>query len=217
MAPSVTIRLPLASSISEHRYPYLSAGTETWWVSERSRSSPGFVAEASRRQNEKPVGQMGKTDFLCGTEGQGQPRAGPVWRPGSPAPRAAVGQEPCRVHSTGPGWPKTQLGHETGSSGSCRRDGTGGLGRVCCSRLAGRRQKPEQAEGVQLVNAIYTMYKLVNQSARLAASSTGPGASAGRWAPVGRAGSSNTFLALKGKGEEVPMAPPGTKNVERIL
>lgn len=91
------------------------------------------------------------------------------------------------------------------------------LGRVCCSRLAGRSQKPEQAEGVQLVNAIYTMYKLVNQSTQLAASSPGPGASAGKRAPWGRAGWSNTFLALKGNGEEVPMAPPDTKNVERIL
>lgn len=111
-----------------------------------------------------------------------------------------MGQDPCRVHSMGPGWPKTQLGHETGSSGSCRRDGIGGLGRVCCSRLAGRRQKPEQAEGVQLVNAIYTMYKLVNQSTQLAASSPGPGASAGSRHQWRRAGSSNTFLALKGKG-----------------
>lgn len=99
----------------------------------------------------------------------------------------------------GQGWPKTQLGHEVGSSGSCHQDGTGGLGRVCCSRLAGRSQKPEQAEGVQLVNAIYTMYKLVNQSTQLAASSPGPGASAGKRAPWGRAGLSNTFLALKGK------------------
>lgn len=121
------------------------------------------------------------------------------------------------MHSMGQGWPKTQLGHEVGSSGSCRRDGCGGLGRVCCSRLAGRSQKPEQAEGVQLVNAIYTMYKLVNQSTQLAASSPGPGASAGKRAPWGRAGWSNTFLALKGKGEEVPMAPPDTKNMERIL
>lgn len=111
-----------------------------------------------------------------------------------------MGQDPCRVHSMGPGWPTTQLGHDTGSSGSCRRDGMGGLGRVCCSRLAGRRQKPEQAEGVQLVNAIYTMYKLVNQSTQLAASSPGPGASAGSRHQWGRAGSSNTFLALKGKG-----------------
>lgn len=84
-------------------------------------------------------------------------------------------------------------------------------GRVCCIRLALRRQKPEQKEGVQLVKAIYTMYKLVNQSAWLAASSPGPGALAGRRAPVGRAGSSNTFLALDGEGEEVPMAPPDTK------
>lgn len=84
-------------------------------------------------------------------------------------------------------------------------------------QVGGRSQKPEQAEGVQLVNAIYTMYKLVNRSTQLAASSPGPGASAGKRAPWGRAGSSNTFLALKGKGEEVPMAPPDTKNVERIL
>lgn len=40
------------------------------------------------------------------------------------------------MHSMGQGWPRTQLGHEVGSSGSCRRDGCGGLGRVCCSRLA---------------------------------------------------------------------------------
>lgn len=33
----------------------------------------------------------------------------------------------------------------------------------------------------------------------------------------GRAGSSNTFLALTGNGEEVPMAPPDTKNVERFF
>lgn len=33
----------------------------------------------------------------------------------------------------------------------------------------------------------------------------------------GRAGLSNTFLALKGNGEEVPMAPPDTKNVERFF
>lgn len=102
------------------------------------------------------------------------------------------------MHSMGQGWPKTQLGHEVGSSGSCRRDWIGGLGRVCCSRLAGRSQKPEQAEGVQLVNAIYTMYKLVNQSTQLAASSPAPGLGRER-APWGRAGSSNTFLALKGK------------------
>lgn len=65
----------------------------------------------------------------------------------------------------------------------------------------------------RLVKAIYTMYKLVNQSARLAASSPGPGASAGEGAraPEGKGSLSNTFLALKGGGEEVPTAPPNTK------
>lgn len=103
------------------------------------------------------------------------------------------------MHSMGPGWPKTQLRHEAGSSGSCRRDGIGGLGRVCCSRLAGRRQKPEQAEGVQLVNAIYTIYKLVNPSAQLAASSPGPGASAGRWAPAGKGRLVQHLLGTQGE------------------
>ena len=94
----------------------------------------------------------------------------------------------------------------------------GGLGRVCCSRLAGRSQKPEQAEGVQLVNAIYTMYKLVNQSTQLAASSPGPCASAGKRAPWGRAGSSNTFLALKGKrGGSADGASPYKKRGENSL
>lgn len=148
----------------------------------------------------------------------GQPRAGPVWTPGSPAPRAAVGQDPCRVHSMGPGWPKTQLGHETGSSGSCRRDGIGGLGRVCCSRLAGRRQKPEQAEGVQLVNAIYTMYKLVNQSTQLAASSPGPGASAGRSAPVGKGRLVQHLLGTQGeRGRKCRWCLPVQKRGENSL
>lgn len=58
----VKIRLPLASSISLQMYHYLSAETETCWV--RSHGSPGFAAEASRRQNEKPVVQKGRA--LCG-------------------------------------------------------------------------------------------------------------------------------------------------------
>lgn len=118
----------------------------------------------------------------------------------------------------GPGWPKTQLGHETGSSGSCRRDGTGGLGRVCCSRLAGRRQKPEQAEGVQLVNAIYTMYKLVNQSTQLAASSPGPGASAGRSAPVGKGRLVQHLLGTQGeRGRKCRWRLPVQKRGENSL
>lgn len=122
-----------------------------------------------------------------------------MWRPSSPATRAA-----CRVGAMwsalhGPGMAKDSARAQGWLLRSCRLDVTGGLGRVCCSRLAGRSQKPEQAEGVQLVNAIYTMYKLVNQCTQLAASSPGPGTSAGKRAPWGRAGSSNTFLALKGK------------------
>lgn len=38
--------------------------------------------------------------------------------------------------------------------------GWGGEGRGCRSRLARRRQKPEQDEGGALVKAIYTMYRL---------------------------------------------------------
>lgn len=163
----------------------------------RSHSSPGFVAQASTRQNEKPVVQHGRTDFLCGTEG-----LGPMCRPGSPAP------------SSGLGWPKTRLGHEAGSSASCLPGGAGGLGRVCCSRLAGRRQKPEQAEGVQLVNAIYTMYKLLSvrsavltRSRRLREKGT---------SGEGQARPTPSWHS-RGKGEEVPMAPPDTKNVENSL
>lgn len=103
------------------------------------------------------------------------------------------------MHSRGPRWPKTQLGHEAGSSGSCRRDGRGRLGRVCCSRLAGRRQKPEQAEGVQLVNAIYTMYKRVISPLSWQRPHQVQVPQQEKGHQSGRAGSSNTFLALKGK------------------
>lgn len=76
----------------------------------------------------------------------------------------------------------------------------GGRGKVCCRRLAGRSQKPERAEGVQLVNAIYTMYKLVisplsgQRPHQVQAPRQGTGHRG-----EGRAGLSNTFLALKGK------------------
>lgn len=62
----VKIMLPLASSVSVQTSHYLSAGTETCWVSEKPYGSPWFLAEASRRQNEKPVVHKGRTEFLCG-------------------------------------------------------------------------------------------------------------------------------------------------------
>lgn len=111
------------------------------------------------------------------------------------------------MHETDAGSPPEAAGHEVGSEGQ---------GRVCCSRLVLRRQKPEQDEGVRLVKAIYTMYKLVNQSAPLAASSPGPGASAGRRAPVGKGRLLQQLLGTGGGGGSADGASQ-YKNMERIL
>lgn len=115
----------------------------------------------------------------------------------------------------GQGRPKTQLGHEVGSSGAAV-EVTGGLGRVCCSRLA-EEPEPAQAEGVQLVNAIYTMYKLVNQSLgwQRPHQVQAPRQREGHRGE-GRARPTPSWHS-RGKREEVPMAPPDTKTVERIL
>jgi hypothetical protein len=102
--------------------------------------------------------------------------------------------------------------------GCCwRRDGTGVPGRVCCSRLALWRQKPERDEGVQLVKAIYTMYNWLisplgwQRPRQVQAPWQGGGH---QW---GRAGSSNTFLALEGVGRGSADGASRYKNVERIL
>lgn len=65
---------------------------------------------------------------------------------------------------------------------------------------------------MRLVKAIYIMYKLwlispLGWQRPRQARVPWPGAGA----PEGKGRSSNTFLALKGGGEEVPMAPPDTK------
>lgn len=73
--------------------------------------------------------------------------------------------------------------------------------RVCCSRLALRTQKPEQDEGVQLVNAIYIMYRLVTRPLAGSIRARSGHLGRGRGHQQGKAGLSNTFLALEG-GEE---------------
>lgn len=128
--------------------------------------SPGFVAEASRRQDKKHVGQ--RAGLTSSVESK-------VWGPAEDRACIKAGipisQSSCRVGGAmwntlhGP-----QLTRNLARTGgwllrallAVRWDGR--TGRICCSRLAVRRQKPEQAESVQLVKAIYTMYKLVNQS-----------------------------------------------------
>lgn len=94
----------------------------------------------------------------------------------------------------------------------------GGRGKVCCRRLAGRSQKPERAEGVQLVNAIYTMYNWlsVHSAGSVLTRSRRLGREQGTVGKGGQACPTPSWHS-RGKGEEVPMAPPDTKNVERIL
>lgn len=70
---------------------------------------------------------------------------------------------------------------------------------------------------MRLVKAIYIMYKLwlispLGWQRPRQAQVPWPGWRVGvTGAPEGKGGLSNTFLALKGGGEEVPMAPPDTK------
>lgn len=91
-------------------------------------------------------------------------------------------------------------------------------GRICCSRLALGRQSQGRTRVKRPVKAIYIMYKLVNQSARwqrpCRAQAPWPGGRGTR-----REGQvvRHLLVGTRGGGEEVPMAPPDKKNVERIL
>lgn len=93
----------------------------------------------------------------------------------------------------------------------------GGPGEVVLQRAAIKEAKPEQDEGVQLVKAIYTMYKLLISPLRWQRPRQvqAPQQEGGhQW---GRAGSSNTFLALGREGGGSADGTSQYKNVERIL
>lgn len=90
--------------------------------------------------------------------------------------------------------------------------GWGGEGRGCRSRLARRRQKPEQDEGGALVKAIYTMYRL-----RLISPLGWQRPRRGAGAPEGKGRPSHTFLALERAGRKSRRRLPVQKHGENSL
>lgn len=114
-------------------------------------------------------------------------------------------------------WPKTRLGHEVGSSGSCRRAGTEGWG----GSVAAGWQEGAKSQSRLRVCSWLMQYTLCTNWLISPLSWQRPHqvhAPRGKRAPWGRAGSSNTFLALKGKrGGSADGASPYKKRGENSL
>lgn len=117
----------------------------------------------------------------------------------------------------GQGWPETQLGHEVGSSGAAVEMGLEGLGR---SVAAGWQEGAKSQSRLRVCSwlmqyTLCTNWLISPLSWQRPHQVQAPRQGKGHRGE-GQARPTPSWHS-RGKGEEVPMAPPDTKNVERIL